>query len=52
VDISKYMMSKITTIRVHEKTKKLLDEIKIHPRETYEEVILRLIEKWKEQTRS
>jgi len=46
------MMSKITTIRVREETKKLLDEIKIHPRETYEEVILRLIEKWREQTRS
>jgi len=36
------MMSRITTIRVHEETRKLLDEIKIHRRETYEEVILRI----------
>ena len=46
------MTDKVTTIRVHEDTKKLLDEIKVHPRETYEDVIRRLIEKWKEQTRS
>ena len=45
-------MSEITTIRVHRKTKKLLDEVKVHPRETYEEVILRLIRKCREQTRS
>ncbi|MHA1596584.1 MAG: DUF7557 family protein [Candidatus Asgardarchaeia archaeon] len=45
-------MSEITTIRVHRETKKRIDEVKVHPRETYEEVILRLIEKWKEQTRS
>ena len=46
------MTDKVTTIRVHEDTKKLLDEIKVHPRETYEDVIRRLIKAWKEQTRS
>jgi len=40
---------KVTTIRVHEKTKRLLEEIKLHPRETYEDVIRRLVEKWKEK---
>lgn len=38
---------KITTIRVHEKTKKLLNKIKIHPRETHEDIIRRLIKKRK-----
>jgi predicted transcriptional regulator len=32
-----------TTIRVSEETKKKLDEIKIHPRQTYDEVIRKLI---------
>ena len=36
-------MKKITTIRIRKTTKKMLDKIKVHPRETYEEVILRLI---------
>ncbi|MCP8315537.1 MAG: hypothetical protein H3Z51_01555 [archaeon] len=34
-------------IKVSEETKKVLDEIKIHPRETYEDVIKRLIEEHK-----
>jgi len=39
-----------TTITVHESTKKLLDELKIHRREPYEEVILRLIEFYKKHS--
>jgi uncharacterized protein (UPF0248 family) len=39
------MKEKITTLRIREKTKKMLDKIKIHPRETYEEVIIRLLKK-------
>ena len=42
---------KRTTIVVHESTKKLLDELKIHRREPYEEVILRLIEFYKKHLR-
>ncbi|MGC8561638.1 MAG: DUF7557 family protein [Thermoplasmata archaeon] len=34
----------ITTIQVKEDTKKTLQSMKLHPRETYEEVIERLIE--------
>jgi len=41
---------KRTTIVVHESTKKLLDELKIHRREPYEEVILRLIEFYKKRS--
>jgi len=33
-----------TTIQISKQTKALLDELKIHPRETYDEVIRRLIE--------
>ena len=32
-------MSEYTTIRISKETKNELDEIKIHPRSTYEEVI-------------
>jgi len=32
-----------TTIKISDKTKEKLDKIKIHPRETYEDVIIRLI---------
>ena len=42
-------MEKVTTIRVREETKKRLDELKIHRREPYEEVILRLIKKIKKE---
>lgn len=35
------------TIVIKDETKKILDEIKVHPRETYNEVIMRLIEKKK-----
>jgi len=36
---------KKTTIAVSEETKKKLDELKVHPREPYEDVINRLIDK-------
>jgi len=39
--------SKTTTIRIYKDTKKLLDKLKEHPRETYDDLIKRLIEKWK-----
>jgi len=32
-----------SVIRISLKTKKILEELKIHPRETYEDVIRRLI---------
>jgi len=34
-----------TTIKLSYRTKRKLDKIKIHPRETYEDVIIRLIKK-------
>ena len=36
-----------TTIRVDEDVKKILDSIKIHPRETYNDILKRLIEEVK-----
>ena len=38
---------KKTTIKVSEETKQKLGKIKIHPRETYEDVILKLLKKVK-----
>jgi len=38
-----------TSIQLSKETKDVLDDIKIHPRETYEDVIKRLIEFWKEK---
>jgi len=35
-----------TTIHISRETKGKLDKIKVHPREPYEDVIKRLIEKW------
>ena len=40
----------ISTIQVKEETKKTLQSRKIHPRETYEEVIERMIEDLSELT--
>lgn len=36
-------MEETTTIRISQKLKAKLDKIKVHPRETYEEVIERLL---------
>ena len=36
-------------IKISEATKKGLDEMKIHPRETYDDVIGRLVEEEKEE---
>ena len=41
-----------TTLKVSKQTKDELDALKIHRRETYEEVIRRLIEAWKKHTQS
>lgn len=41
-------MVNTTTIRISQKTKSIMDKIKIHPRETYEDIILRLINITKE----
>ena len=38
-----------TTIKLNEKIKSFLDDIKVHPRETYAQVIERLIKFWKER---
>ena len=40
---------KQTTIQIHEKSKKELDKLKEYNRETYEDVILKLIEMFKSQ---
>jgi predicted CopG family antitoxin len=37
-----------TTIKISKKIKQELEKMKIHPRETYEDVIIRLIKKVKE----
>ncbi len=39
-------MVKTTVIRVSIETKKALDSLKIHPRETYNDVLKRLIKYW------
>jgi len=46
------MSSEKTTITVSRKLKAELDKLKVHRREPYEDVIWRLIEKWRERTRS
>ena len=46
------MSSEKTTITVSRRLKAELDKLKVHRREPYEDVIWRLIEKWREQTRS
>ncbi|MEM3832411.1 MAG: antitoxin VapB family protein [Thermoprotei archaeon] len=35
-----------STIAVSKEVKEKLDRLKVHPRETYEDVIKRLIERW------
>ena|SRR3989344_3320648 len=44
-DFSKLKSGKeqITTIKLHKNTVELLNKLKIHPRQSYEEVILKLI---------
>ena len=37
-------MTMVTTIQLEEKVKEKLDEMKLHPRETYNKVIERLVE--------
>ena len=45
-------MKKTSVIRIDVELKKQLDALKEHPRETYEDVIRRLVEKWKTKRRS
>ncbi len=35
-----------STIAISKEVKEKLDRLKVHPREPYEDVIVRLIEKW------
>lgn len=39
----------MAVVPVHTDTKELLDELKIHPRETYNQVVRRLIDHWNKQ---
>jgi len=41
------MNKEYTTIRVSRELKKRLDNVKVHPREPYQDVIKRLLEKCK-----
>ena len=41
------MVKEITTIKISKDTVKALNELKIHPRQSYEEVILDLLNKKK-----
>ena len=43
------MDNKITTIRIHEEIKTSLDTLKEHERETYEQLLIRLIKYIKER---
>lgn len=40
-------MKQITTIKLSKETVKLLNQLKIHPRQSYEEVIVDLLKKKK-----
>lgn len=40
---------RVTGMQVHESTKRLLDQLKLVPMESYENVILRLIEEYRKQ---
>ena len=42
-------VGKGTSIHVHIDTKKQLDELRAYPRETYDDIIKRLIEAWFKQ---
>jgi predicted CopG family antitoxin len=41
-----------TPIRIRKDTVEELKQLKVHPRETYDDVIKRLIQAWKERTNS
>jgi len=41
-----------TTVTLHKSTLRKLAELKVHPRQSYEEVILRLLEVYEEWKRS
>lgn len=45
-------MVKTKSVRLGEDVIETLKQLKIHPRETYDDVIRRLIEAWKKSTQS
>ncbi len=38
------------SIKIKEETKQLLDKLKVHPRQSYDEIIRRLIEEYKKSS--
>jgi len=46
-----FMADRKTTITLHKSTLKRLAELKVHPRQSYEEVILKLLEVYEEWKR-
>ncbi len=44
--------SEITTIKVSKKIVERLSKLKIHPRQSYEEVIVKLLENYKEEIKN
>ena len=51
-DFSKiiYVKDQITTIKLHKDTADLLNKLKIHPRQSYEEIVLKLVQNENQQT--
>jgi len=47
IKIEKDQKPQISTVRIKQSTKDALDELKIHPRETYDECINKIIEEVK-----
>jgi len=43
------MDNKITTIKISKETVRLLNKLKIHPRQSYEEVIIKLLKNKKNE---
>lgn len=41
-------MAETKLVKIHSDTKLMLDKLKIHPRETYDDVIVRLINHYRE----
>jgi hypothetical protein len=39
------------SVRIRKDTVEVLKRLKVHPRETYDDVVKRLVEAWKERTR-
>ena len=50
-EIERMKFNRITTIKISKQTVLELYNLKIHPRQSYEEVIVKLLENYKEKTR-